>query len=472
MSPVRELVAAAGMTPEILRDSTERTDSINEFNAQAGGVRQIIKGRSVEEVTPEPAEIGSLSAGEKLAAYLQGVASGERAWTIFGAGRATRMKLPSDFDRLGIAGLTRQILRALPVDESKMPAIDQVAPLIDRAATGVFRNGDDLSIIQRELFQLRYQFELLAKDSNEEIPRDDVIRHAVFIVVVNVSNRAAIAKQLAAIQFAGLDANNVYFLEQPEVGGEEISGNGTLQWYEGQSWPEGHGEPLIAMGQRRSGAYRLTDEGGLVELDKPLAAVLKDRGVKDTLFAQVNDLHLMNDIAAVERWETALKVMDESGSRMVMEMVANKVWETLPNGQRARQKGGATFVDRTGCVTMRDTVAMKTPDLEQYSRPEHISRMFYIISIDGLSQLTDDSLPAYLNVRTTSDKRDVLTREFYSGDSSSELDGRTMTEEGFKLHTFKTRKRVPEALQAMDKQDKQPGFPAITSSVNHERGIV
>jgi len=459
------------MTPEIPRDLAERTDAINEFNAQAGGVREIIKGRSLEEITPVPTEICSISTGENLVAYLQSVASGERAWTIFGAGRATRMKLPSDFDRLGIAGLTRQILRALPVDESKMPAVYQVAPLIDQASTGVFGNGDDLSIIQRELFQLRYQLELFAKDSHAEIPRDDVLKNAVFIVVVNVSNRKAIAKQLATIRFAGLAADNVYLLEQPEVGGEEILGNGTLQWYEGQSWPEGHGEPLIAMGQRPSGAYRLTDEGGLVELDKPLAAVLKDKGVKNTLFAQVNDLHLMNDIAAVERWETALKVMDESGSRMVMEMVANEVWETLPNGQRARQKGGATFVDPTGCVTMRDTVAMKTPDLEQYSRPEHISRMFYIISIDGLSQLTDDSLPVYLNVRKTTDKRDVLTREFYSGDASSELDGRTMTEKGFQLHTSKTRERVPEALQAMDRQDKQPGFPAISSSVNHERGL-
>jgi len=465
VSAVRELVAAAGITQEILRDPTKRTEAINKFNAKAGGVRQIIEGRSAREITPVPTEIVTPSTSKDRAAYLRSVARGECAWTIFGAGRATRMKLPPDFDRLGIAGLTRRILDELPEDESVMPVVDEpMAALIEQAAAGVMETAGDLSIIQRELRQLGYQFANLIESTPEaEVASTDVLKNAVFVVVVNESNREAIARQLTAIRFAGLDAENVYLVEQSEAGGEEILADGTLRWYEAQRWPEGHGDPLIAMAQSSTGVYRLAGEGEMSDLDEPLAKVLNKNGVKNTLFAQVNDLHLMEDIAAVERWKTALDAMGESGSQMVMEMVANEVREKLADGQEVRQKGGATFVDRSGFVTMRDTVAMKIKDLEEYSRPEHISRMFYIIEIDALGRLTEDSLPAYLNERKSSDERAVLTREFYSGDASSKLNGRTMKQEPFGLSTFKTRPRTPTALEAMNRQDKQPGFLVTTS---------
>ncbi len=460
VSAVRELVAATDITQETLRDPAKRTEAINNFNAQAGGVREIIRGRSPTQITPDPTEIATPSTSKDRVAYLQSVARGERAWTIFGAGRATRMKLPPGFDRLGIAGLTRRILDKLPEDESVEPVIDEpMTAMIEQAAAGVMETADHLSIIQRELLQLSYQFERLVEGTRKPgIALADVRENAVVVVVVNESNRKAIAKQLTVIRFAGLNVENVYLVEQPEVGGEEILADGTLRWHGKQRWPEGHGEPFIAMAQRSTGAYHLSGKGEMSELDEPLARAFNKKGVKNTLFAQVNDLHLMDDIAAVERWETALKAMDESGSLMVMEMVANELWEESPDGGRVRHKGGATFLDRGGFVTMRDTVAMETKDLEKHARPEYISRMFYIIEIDALGRLTEDSLPAYLNERKVSDERTVLTREFYSGDASSKLNGRTMKQRLFELSTFKTRRRKPKALEAMDEQDKQPGF--------------
>ena len=463
MSAVRDLISAAGMTAAVLADPSRRSWAIDEFNARVGGVRAIIAGRSAAEITPIPTPIAPSCVDH--AAFLERAACGRCVWMLFGAGRATRMKLPSAFDQLGIAGLTRRILRALArdVEGGQFQAPDpRMTEWIKRAADGTLENADDLSIVQRVLCQLRHQFEALAARASERTPPiDAILGNVVFVVVVNSSNRQTIACQLHRIRFGGLEAANVYLLEQPEVGGEEVLPDGSLRWYEGQRWPEGHGQPMIAAAQRPGGAYRLDRSGAMSPLGEPLVHALRAHGATHAVFAQVNDLHLMRDVVAVERWDTALEVMAARGSQMVMEMVANAVWETLSDGRRVRQKGGATFVDRTGFVTMRDTVALKTPDLEPYARPEDLSRMFYILELDGLGRLTEDALPAYLNERKTADGRVVLTREFYSGDASSSLRGLTMKQAGFALNTFKTRARIPAALEAMERQDHQPGFLAL-----------
>ena len=144
---------------------------------------------------------------------------------------------------------------------------------------------------------------------------------------------------------------------------------------------------------------------------------------------------------------------------MVMEMVANQIREKLADGRTVRQKGGAICVSRDGFITMRDTVALKPPDLQAHARPELLSRMFYIIDLNGIARLTDDSLPAYLTERRTSDGRVVLTREMYSGDASSRLKGTIVKQEGFQLSTFKMRSRLGAALDAIQRQDRQPDFP-------------
>ncbi len=164
-------------------------------------------------------------------------------------------------------------------------------------------------------------------------------------------------------------------------------------------------------------------------------------------FAQVNDLHLLEDMAHVERW-VAADALIASGAEMVMEMVENGLL----------QKGGGIFRSSDGNTVMRDTIAMKTTDLEPYSVPRSLSRMFYELTLEGLSKLHPGTLPAYLTERAASGGKTVLTREFYSGDASGVLKACAIQQKGYALDTFKMQSRIPHALEALRKQDAQPGF--------------
>ncbi len=107
---------------------------------------------------------------------------------------------------------------------------------------------------------------------------------------------------------------------------------------------------------------------------------------------------------------------------------------------------------------MRDTIALKTNDLEMYSIPDSLSRMFYVLTVKGMSRLTSQVLPAYLNERKLSDGRTILTQEYYSGDASSALNSQAIQEQGYDLDTFKMQSRISTALEAMARQDAQVDF--------------
>ena len=448
------LIQEAGLTPEVLRDAKQRAAGINEYNVRVGGVREL-----AEKKFAVPTEIPERLTPEEEIAFLRSVATGEKVWALILAGRATRLKLPAIFDRIGLAGLTPKILKALSQDDSTEQVMNaELEQLVDRAANGIIEDVDDFSFIQRQLIQLRIQLETLAvKHSGAGVSVDQVLAGARFVEVVNESNHRALVKQLAAIHFAGF--RPPYLIEQPEFGGLEVLADGTLQPNQKGNWPEGHGDPFLAIVTRTDKIFTINKDGSTTPLDSTVASALIQDGARQLMFTQVNDLHLLEDSLLVERWAVVDRLMTERGSQMVMEMVGNEI----------RQKGGATFQGPDGFEFMRDTLALKTPDLEFVAIPDDLSRMLYGMNLEAMSRLRGDSIPAYLTERKTSDGRVVLTREFYSGDASSVLKGLTMKRPGYELVTFKLRSRIPVALEHIAKQDAQFGFQVFVSDlIRHE----
>jgi len=451
---IAEQVLDTGLLPETLRNPARLDAAVNEYNAEVGGVRRMLQeGRAADSETPYsiPTELTRAD----VADYLKAVADGKRILMVFAAGRATRMRMPTVFDWLGIGGLTGRILRLLPTEEdAPEEAFAEATAEVERAAAGVVESLEDLSIVQRQALQMRWQFEqLIAQHEVTEVTLDEVLNGARFTLVGNESNLEAMANQMVGIGFAGFRPEHLYFRIQEERGGLEVLPDGALRPFDTQLWPEGHGEPFVAMNTIAKGGYRLNEAGELVPLEQTLVDAWIEEGVERWVLGQVNDLHLIEDAALVERWTAASRARAELGVGMVMEMVENPILE----GATSRQKGGATFVTPAG-VQMRDTLAMKSPDLDQYAYPSSLSRMLYDGDIAALKDLQDGVLPAYLVVRKTRDGRSILARELVSGDASSQLGGATMEQAGYQLKTFKIRARMPAALEVFAAQDAQDGF--------------
>ncbi len=435
---MQELLKKAGLTPEILRDVSKRTAAIDEYNAKVGGLRGLLRTGKLEAAQTHP--IPSKIATQDIARYLKFVSSGKRVPILFAAGRATRMRLPALFDRLGIGGLTPGILLRInelkdgeDASAKKLGGDAKLLALVDAAVSGRASASDQLSFLQRQLLQYRFEMEnLFHQYPQSGVSLQDWLARASFVVVANEENRDTASRQLAAIHFAGLSPEHVFMIIQQEVGGLEVLPDGTTRPYDLEVWPEGHGKPFMDM--RSEGL-----------LDK-----LSSLGVERAVFAQVNDLHLLEDMTHMERWAAADALITH-GTEMVMEMVENGL----------SQKGGGIFRSPESNTVMRDTIAMKTKDLEPYAVPQSLSRMFYELSLSGMAKLTPDALPAYLTERKTVSGGCVLTREYYSGDASSVLRSAAIQKPGYTLETFKLQSRISHALGATQKQDLQPGFKSL-----------
>lgn len=448
-----DLIREAGLTPDILIDPEKRAYAINEFNAAAGKLRELRRGEKIQ--TAPTIDIPVAVSDEEAVRYLRFSVSGKRIPIIFAAGRATRMKLPAYFDKLGIAGLTPRILSEINAlrqgEDVPLPVLSEnesLKKLVSSTSHGEGRGPLDMSFIHRQLLQYRHQTEqLLAKYPSAKVKLMDWLFNATFAVVVNEENKHSIALQLASVGFMGLKPERVYLIVQPEEGGLEIAQDGSLKPYDADRWPEGHGKPFIDMQTSKSAAFRLNSMGHLVPLRSTFVEELQRQGVERAVFAQVNDLHLLSDMLHVERWLVADYLIGQ-GAEMVMEMVENAL----------KQKGGGIFKGPNGATVMRDTIAMKSKDLEEYSVPKSLSRMFYELTVTGMSKLTAETLPAYLNERKTASGKTVLTKEYYSGDASSVLNARAIQQNGVEIHTFKMQSRIPTALEELKRQDAQPGY--------------
>lgn len=451
---MKELIKKAGLAPAILKDPGKRAQAVNEYNAHAGGLRTFMSSGKLALAKPHP--IGADISSADIKRYLEFSRHGKQIMIVFAAGRATRMKLPSFFDKLGIAGLTPRILTELDRirgsrDEALAEEFDHsehLHRLVDQACVGAYSDPSDLSFLQRQIMQLCYQTEqLLHNHPNASFTMLEWFKNAHFAVVANEENKKALGKQLAAIHFGGLIPEHVYFIVQPEEGGLEITEDGSLRDYTETRWPEGHGKPFIDMQSSPLSTFSPDLNGKLSPLGRTLVDELMRQKVERATFAQVNDLHLLEDMAQLSRWVVSDQLIGQ-GAEMIMEMVANGL----------KQKGGGIFQGERGNVVMRDTIAMKTKDLESYSVPDSLSRMFYVLTVKGMSRLTAKALPAYLNERKLSDGRMILTQEYYSGDASSALKSQAIQEQGYDLDTFKMQSRIPTALQAMSRQDAQLDF--------------
>ncbi len=236
-----ELLRKAGMTFEVLKDSVKRTAAIDESNARAGGLRALMREGKLEiaETHAIPARVSA----SEVTRYLQFIGAGKRAPILFAAGRATRMKLPSFFDSLGIAGLTGNILsRINSLGESN----SELHSLVEAASQDKPRQSGDLSLLQRQLLQYQYQTKrLLDEHPAAGVTLRGWLEKASFVVVANEANHAALSHQLAAVGYGGLKPENVLLTVQGEVGGLEVLPDGTTRPFDTERWPEGHGKPFM-----------------------------------------------------------------------------------------------------------------------------------------------------------------------------------------------------------------------------------
>src|SRR5262245_53844780 len=108
---MQPLLNKAGLTADILKDPARRAAAIDQYNAEAGGLRGLMRGGKLEPAATRP--IPSNVSPEDVSRYLKFTGAGKRIPIVFAAGRATRMKLPRLFDKLGIGGLTPKILSAI-----------------------------------------------------------------------------------------------------------------------------------------------------------------------------------------------------------------------------------------------------------------------------------------------------------------------------------------------------------------------
>lgn len=105
------LIQKAGLTAANINDPAKRTQVINDYNAAAGDLCRWMQAGKL--TLAKPHAISSDVTAEDIKRYLEFSRQGKQIMIVFAAGRATRMKLPSFFDKLGIAGLTPRILYEL-----------------------------------------------------------------------------------------------------------------------------------------------------------------------------------------------------------------------------------------------------------------------------------------------------------------------------------------------------------------------
>jgi len=437
---LQKIIAQAELTGSALHDEEERQRNIDRYNADAGGVVELMRQGAIEPAISPSGVIQAWFTQTEAREFLERARRGELVYVVFAAGRATRLKLSAELDSLGIAGLTPSILRAVSGSSG-----DDGREALESARAGVVSTKGDLSMIQRYLLQLRTQLGALV-DAHGDAPEqlEETLEALQVLVIVNAENLETVSRQLKGIKLGGLRPDRVFLLKQQEEGGLRVAADGSLDWYEEEMWPRGHGEPLVAMTQDGASGFRVGSSEGVEALDGSLVAALTASGGRYAMFAQINDLHLLKDSLAVERWIVGARLIEERSAEMIAEVVDNK---------KLRQKGGAFFQQRGGFVMMRDTVALKAPSLEQYAIPTSISRMFYILSLEGLRRLATSALPVYLQQRRTRSGDVVLTSECFSGDATSFLPSLTIQSEGFALNTFKIRERIPETLAALEEQD-------------------
>ncbi|PIW63553.1 MAG: hypothetical protein COW12_10130, partial [Candidatus Omnitrophica bacterium CG12_big_fil_rev_8_21_14_0_65_45_16] len=441
-------------------DQDARDRLRRQFNANKGGAAEILGGRINRPALPRPLFLIE-SDHNTNSRFLRNVADQNLGWLAFAGGHAERQHLPEVFHTLGIAGLTPAILKQLPQRSEAAVEVNQILmTLIENAQQGIVESLDDLSLIQRQLLQLRYDIEhLIGSPHLNGFSLADVLAGVHFTVVVNQQNYQAITNQLRAIHFAGFQPNHIYILKQQELPGLEIREDGTLNQYTHATFPEGHGAALIDTAIRTKDVFTFDTAGHPAPLGEPIAERLYREGVDRLLIEQISDLHLFGDMALTNRFDLAQQE-EGQGVEFVAEFVRNV----------HRKEGGVPLIDADGGIHIRDRIALREPALRKhYDGATDIYRLLGVITVKGLRQLKPDSLPAYFRERRIIDSEGKehisFTAEIFSGDASSILKTNIMQEEGIGPSTFKDRSQIPAALGAIDVQNKQPNFASLLAQI-------
>ncbi|MFN0118649.1 MAG: hypothetical protein ACKVQC_10225 [Elusimicrobiota bacterium] len=449
-----------------LLKSTDKDDKaalakiIQKYNQKVGGLDAVIANRTVEETVPEMVTIKDTLTDAEQEAQFNAIASGKRGWIVFAGGAASRLDPKGIFASLGLGGLTGKILKKMKdlglsaEDLKRELPTDAFSDLIDRAQKGVVEDLDDLSLIQRQILRLQTQVTELYEKFGEKsgMKLEDVLSKLTIDVTVNAENIDAVVAQLKAIRFPG----KIYVVNQPKVGVSRIDENGQVVFDAQARYPEGHARPFVQMTKKSEGVYELRN-GVLKKLKTSLMDEHNKNGLEHVMFGQVNDMHMMGDPVGLERWDAAITDMQKTGAEMVLEMVENPRKE-----DGTFQKGGGAFGLLSSLFgILRDKIAMDdTTPLSPFAARPSISRMFYVISVDGLRKLDESKIPEYLTVRGTS-----IGLEAYSGDATSVLKSRFAQQEGFKLYTFKERAAVERPIKSKEDQNRNPTFSGIVQNI-------
>ncbi len=451
----RFALTQAGLTPERIKslfDDNGRIDMValqavlDKHNIDQGQIELLVnsQGQLADENIVK--EIADEVSSDDLVRYLQEVAAGETVYGVFAGGGAQSMDLSQPFQRLGVAGLTPKILRL--IQDGK---INEAERAIDAVANGVIHDEEDISVVARQLMQLRTQWEQLI-DSNPQanVSLEELLEEARFSVVVNRENRDAVAQQLAAIGFAGLRPENITILVQGEVGGAHLSKEGESSWHTEKKWRAGHGHALLAMKDDAKAAFYVTERGALEPLKKSLSAHWKEEPVKNIVFGEIGDLHLLDHPEEIPQVTHATRLMNAGEAQMVIEMIDN------PTGR----EGGRIFQTPEGQFVVRDSIALP----EGYTQ-NHMSRLRFYMDAEAFDAVDSQGLPRYLRPRQLDNGEAVITEEMFAGDITSLLNTQAMRVSGREFSALKSQSDIPEALGAIAFQNDNEIFKKLAEDV-------
>lgn len=451
----RFALTQAGLTPERIRslfDDDGRIDMValqevlDAYNITQGQIELLLNSRGTlaDETIVEdlPTEVSD----SEIVRYLQEIAAGETVYGVFAAGGAQSMGLPEAFQKLGVAGLTPKILAL--IQEGRLA---EAQAAIDDVANGVINGAEDISIVARQLMQLRAGWEqLLANYPQANVTLDELLAEARFSVVVNRENRDAVAQQLAAIGFAGLRPENVTILVQGEVGGANLKAEGTAHWHTDMKWRAGHGHALLSMKDDAQAAFHLTERGTLRPLNRSLSAHWREEPVKNIVLGEIGDLHLLDQPEEIPQVTHATRQIRFSDTQMVVEMIDN------PDGR----EGGRIFQTPDGRFVVRDSIAL--PDSVP---PRHMNRLRLYMDAEAFDQVDSHQLPRYLRPREMPNGEAVITEEMFAGDITSLLATEAIRVPGRQFNALKSPEDIPRALEAIAFQDQSDAFMRLADDV-------
>ena len=297
-----------------------------------------------------------------------------------------------------------------------------------------------MSLGRRHMLQLAWDLSRLAQDFGRD--PEQVLRKQPLLIIVNEASVTSVEMDFMEAGYYGFDPAKVLFMVQKSFHGLGLGPDG---WFYDNSSPRrlhNHGQMLM---QTTMDDQVFRNENGAQERLPWLTFRALLEGLEDKISFNIEDLDYLNQSLDMTGLATALKLGDQ-GARMVMEVVTNN-----PDNP---QKGGACFWDQT----LERNVMVESFQLKGLDNSEIVylnkNINHYPHPSVALSVVREQGLSMPISV-----KEDFVYFQPVQGDLNFLLPTAYIRRKKLKpIHSWKSGANTIAALEAMDQQEKRPGF--------------